>query len=89
MDDTKAQSNLARHRVSVEAACHVFNDVFAIERPDIVQQGDGVRYVTTGAVHGVLLTAVYTERAGRRRTISVRKATRHEQRDHDRRQAAE
>jgi hypothetical protein len=83
-DAAKARSNLAKHRVGFEAACLVFDDVFAVDRLDVNSGGGEIRYTITGMANGVLLSVVYTERAGRTRIISARKATKHEQADYHR-----
>jgi hypothetical protein len=88
-DQAKAQSNLAKHGVSFEAARLVFDDVFALERLDFNGERSEARYVTTGMAKDVVLTVVYTERGDRIRIISARKATRHEQEEYYRSQTAE
>jgi uncharacterized protein len=88
-DDAKAQSNLAKHRVSFQAACCVFGDVFALDRLDFDNEPGEIRYVITGMVNSVLLTVVYTERGDRIRIISARRATKHEQEEYCRSQTAE
>jgi len=85
--EAKARSNLAKHKVSFEAARLVFDDVFALERLDA--EYTEVRYIITGMAKGVILTVVYTERDGLTHIISARKATKHEQRDYYRSQTAE
>ena len=85
-DAGKAASNLAKHRVSFEAACLVFDDAFALEHFDGAMAPIELRYVITGFAKGVLLTVAYTERGGRIRIISARRATRHEQREYYRSQ---
>ena len=40
------------------------------------------RFILTGTAEGAVLTIVYTERNGRIRFISARRATRHEQNDY-------
>jgi uncharacterized DUF497 family protein len=85
-DAAKARSNLAKHNVGFEAACLVFDDVFALDRLDSADQSGEVRYVLTGMANAVLLTVVYTQRGERMRIISARKATRHEQREYYRSQ---
>jgi uncharacterized protein len=60
----------------------VFQDGFAVEWPDADLRYGEARFVITGMVGGRLLRVVYTERNGRIRIISARKATRHEQRDY-------
>jgi uncharacterized DUF497 family protein len=88
-DEAKAQSNLAKHRVSFAAARLVFDDVFALERLDFGGERPEVRYIVTGMVNGVLLTVVHTVRGDRTRIISARQATKHEQREYYRSQTAE
>jgi hypothetical protein len=85
----KAQSNLAKHKVSFEAARLVFDDVFALDRLDVGGDGSEVRYIVMGMVKGVILTVVYTERGERTRIISARKATKHGQREYYRSQTTE
>jgi uncharacterized DUF497 family protein len=85
----KAQSNLAKHKVSFEAARLVFDDVFALDRLDVGSEGSETRYIITGMAKGVILTVVYTERGERTRIISARRATKHEQREYYRSQKAE
>lgn len=88
-DAVKAQSNLAKHRVSFEAACLVFDDLFGLDRFDSGGQTAEVRYALTGMANGVLLTVIYTDRGERARIISARKATSHEQREYYRSQTPE
>ncbi len=78
-DEAKAESNLAKHGVSFEAARRVFDDVFADERCDFEGTPDEIRYVITGRVNDVLLGVVYTESGDRIRVISARKATAREE----------
>jgi uncharacterized DUF497 family protein len=87
-DAAKAERNLAKHGVSFEAARYVFDDVFACERCDFDREPGDIKYVITGIVKDVILTVVYTEREGRTRIISARKATTHEEREYYRSQAA-
>jgi uncharacterized DUF497 family protein len=79
-DDAKAGDNLAKHGVTFDFARRVFDDVFAFERLDADNAEGETRYVIMGAVEGVILVVVYTERNERTRLISARKATKHEQR---------
>ena len=81
-DDKKAAQNYAIHGVSFELATHVFRDPFAIERlDDRVDYGED-RFIVIGLAAGLVLYVVYTEREGRIRLISVRRATKHEQDDY-------
>ena len=88
-DDAKAQTNLVKHRVGFAVASRVFNDFFAFEVFDGSSETSEARFIITGMVDGIVLTVVYTERDGRIRIISARKATRHEQRNYYRSQTSE
>ncbi len=88
-DEAKAESNLVKHNVSFEAACRVFDDVFADERCDFGNAQGEVRYVITGRVNDVVLRVVYTERGNRIRIISARRATANEEEEYYRSQASE
>jgi uncharacterized protein len=88
-DANKAEANLRKHRVSFDAARRVFSDAFAIEAPDADLPYGETRFVITGMVEGRVLRVVFTERNGRIRIISARKATKHEQREYYRNQAEE
>ncbi len=81
-DNAKAESNLKKHAVDFEAASRVFDDVYALDRPDATMDYGEERFVITGMVNGVVLTVAYTERNGCTRIISARKATAHEEREY-------
>jgi uncharacterized DUF497 family protein len=78
-DESKAAENYTKHGVDFEAACQVFRDPFAIERLDDREDYGEDRVLLIGMTDGVVLTVVYTERSGRLRLISARRATKHEQ----------
>lgn len=88
-DSAKGESNFEKHGVSFEAACRVFDDLFACERFDLESQPGQIRSVITGMVTHVILTVVYTERGERIRIISAIKGTKHEQKEYYRGQTAE
>lgn len=77
-DDAKAAANLSKHRVSFEQASRVFDDALAIDAFDDRDDYGEDRLITTGDADGVILVVVHTEREGRVRIISARRATRHE-----------
>jgi uncharacterized DUF497 family protein len=81
-DDAKAAENYAKHGVDFETARQVFRDPFAVERTDDREHYGEDRFTLTGIADGVVLTVVYTERDGRLRLISARRATRREQDDY-------
>ncbi|WP_156850793.1 BrnT family toxin [Bartonella refiksaydamii] len=56
-DETKAKSNLRKHRVSFEIAARVFADPFAMVKQDRIENGE-YRWQTLGLVDGFLLLLV-------------------------------
>jgi uncharacterized protein len=78
--DAKAEANFRAHGVSFDLAKTVFKDPFAIELLDDRQDYGEERFVVVGmAEGGVVLFVAYTEREGRMRIISARRATQNEQ----------
>jgi uncharacterized DUF497 family protein len=79
----KAVANLQAHGVSFELAQTVFKDSFAIERLDDREDYGEERFVIIGMAEGhIMLFVAYTERDGRIRIISARRAMQHEQDDY-------
>jgi uncharacterized DUF497 family protein len=79
-DYAKAKANFRRHGVSFDLAKSVFQDPFAIEFLDDRKEYGEERFVMIGMAEGkVLLFVAYTEREGRIRIISARRATQYEQ----------
>ncbi|MFZ1105305.1 MAG: BrnT family toxin [Hyphomicrobiaceae bacterium] len=73
-DDRKSAANLARHRVSFDAARVAFDDSYAIALDD---HGGGYgedRYILVGMVRERLLAVAFTLRGDRIRIISARVA---------------
>jgi uncharacterized DUF497 family protein len=81
-DEAKNAENYAKHGVDFETARLVFRDPFAIERLDDREDYGEDRFILIGIAEGVVLTIVHTERSGRIRLISARRATKHEQDDY-------
>ena len=77
-DDVKAAANVAKHGVSFERARLVFDDLLAVVVNDDRRDYREDRLVTTGDAAGVVLVVVHTEREGRVRIISARRANRYE-----------
>lgn len=88
-DDAKADSNLQKHGVSFEAARLVFEDVFSVEEPDTSLDYGEERLLLIGMAKGEILAVVYTERDGRIRIISARKANKREQHGYYQNQTSE
>ena len=81
--DAKAAANLQAHGVSFELAQTVFKDAFAIERLDDREDYGEERLVIIGMADGqIVLFVAYTEREGRIRIISARRAMQNEQDDY-------
>ena len=81
-DDRKAERNERHHGVTFELARLVFDDPNAIDRLDLDEPGED-RELITGLVGDVLFTVCFVERGRRKRIISARKATNHEQIDYN------
>ena len=80
--DAKARANLKKHSVTFEAARLVFDDAASVDedrRPRGLRRGSFHHH---RAWPGGRSTVTYTEREGRIRIISARKATRREQDDY-------
>ena len=78
-DDTKAASNLRKHRVSFDEAITVFGDVRAVTFSDTDHFESEERSRTYGLSNkGRLLVVVHTERRANVRIISARRATQYE-----------
>ena len=79
--NTKAESNLKKHRVAFEEAASIFGDPLAITFRDPDHSISEARYLTFGVSQAdVLLVLSHTHRNGLVRIISARRATRAERR---------
>jgi uncharacterized protein len=78
-NDSKAASNLLKHRVSFEEAQTVFDDSLYVDFYDPDHSEDEERYLIIGESNqGRLLIVSYTEREDSIRLISAREVTRTE-----------
>lgn len=78
-DEVKAERNFIKHEVSFEETKTIFSDPYFIDFFDPDHSDDEDRYIIVGmSVSQRILIASYTERQGRIRLISARKATRKE-----------
>jgi uncharacterized DUF497 family protein len=82
-DDTKAEANLRKHKISFRAASRVFEDPFVLIEQDLSDDYGEDRFLAVGNVEGLLVTVAYTERGDHIRIISARKANSDEQRAYD------
>ena len=75
-DAHKAVENLKNHRVSFEEAKSVFNDPLLLTFPDPEHSEQEHRSINIGiSSHARILLVVFTDRKGKVRVISSRKAT--------------
>jgi uncharacterized DUF497 family protein len=79
-DPAKAAANVRKHGVSFEEAASVFLDHAALTFADPDHSEDEERAITIGrSAHQRIVLVCHTEREGRLRIISARRATRREQ----------
>ena len=72
-DPQKDADNQRKHHISFDEACCVFEDPNVLETVDD-RDHDEERWIAVGSVGGAVIVVVYTERAGRERIISARRA---------------
>lgn len=75
-DNNKKDVNFRKHEIDFIDAIEVFNDPFRIE-VEILRNGEQ-RYQTIGIINEVAILVVYTQRDGKKRIISARKASKNE-----------
>jgi len=75
-NEEKAKVNLKNHKVSFDEAKTVFGDPFLQTFPDVEHSDDEERFVNIGrSANDITLVVIHTERDGKIRIISCRKAT--------------
>jgi uncharacterized DUF497 family protein len=80
-DEVKARENIRKHKVSFDEGKTIFNDPFLLTFPDIDSSESEERYVNIGlSVKDRVLVLIHTERQGKIRIISCRKAKARERR---------
>ncbi len=80
-DEGKARENLKKHKVGFDEGKTIFNDSFLLTFPDIDSSETEERCVNIGlSVRDRVLVLIHTERQGKVRIISCRKATTRERR---------
>jgi uncharacterized DUF497 family protein len=73
-DDDKNTKNLLKHGFHFLDVPQIFSDYY-LEKLDAREDYGEDRWITLGIIHGVVVVLVYTERNGKLRPISLRKAT--------------
>jgi hypothetical protein len=74
-DEDKAALNAAKHGVTFEVACKVFDDPHEVEFFDRDHSDDEARFARVGFSGKRLLLVIFTVRADRIRIIHARKAS--------------
>ena len=83
-DEAKARENLKKHKVGFDEGKTIFNDPFLLTFPDIDTSDEEERYVNIGlSIRDRVLVLIHTERHGRIRIISCRKASARERRHYE------
>jgi uncharacterized DUF497 family protein len=83
-DSVKAESNFEKHAISFMEAMTVFADPLELTIPDPDHSEGEPRFLSVGrSVQGLLLVVAYTEREGRIRLISARRAAPKERKDYE------
>lgn len=83
-DEVKAKENLLKHKVPFDEGETIFNDPFLLTYPDVDNSETEERYVNIGvSAKDRILVLINTERRGKIRIISCRKATMLERRDYE------
>jgi uncharacterized DUF497 family protein len=83
-DEAKARENLKKHKVGFDEGKTIFNDPFLLTFPDIDIADAEERYVNIGlSIRDRVLVLIHTERQGRIRILSCRKASARERRHYE------
>lgn len=83
-DEEKARRNIEKHGINFEEGISIFHDPFSISIDDPDHSENEERYIDIGvSENSRILVVNYTERAGRIRIISCRKATKRERRQYE------
>ena len=83
-DPVKAELNLKEHGVAFDEATTIFCDTLSITISDPDHSDDEDRFIDIGMSHRMqLLVVSYTERRGKIRIISARRATRAERKNYE------
>ena len=83
-DEAKADENLRKHKVPFDEGKTIFNDPFLYTYPDIDSSKTEDRHINIGlSAKNRVLVLIHTERRGKIRIISCRKATASERRHYE------
>jgi uncharacterized DUF497 family protein len=80
-DEAKARENLKKHKVNFDEGKTIFNDPFLLTFSDVDSSESEERYINIGlSAKNRVLVLIHTERRGKIRIISCRKAKARERR---------
>jgi uncharacterized protein len=83
-DEAKARENLRKHKVPFDESKTIFNDPFLLTYQDIDSSETEDRFINIGlSAKNRVLVLIHTEKQGRIRIISCRKATAYERRHYE------
>jgi len=83
-DEGKARENVRKHKIPFDEGKTIFNDPFLFTFPDVDSSETEERYINIGlSVRDRILVLIHTERQGRIRIISCRKASARERRHYE------
>jgi uncharacterized protein len=83
-DEVKEEETLMKHKVPFDEGKTVFDDPFLLTYPDVDNSETEERYVNIGvSAKDRILVLIHTERQGKIRIISCRKATARERREYE------
>ncbi len=83
-DEAKARENLKKHKVAFDEGKTIFNDPFLLTYPDLDSCETEERFIDIGlSARNRILVLIHTQRRGKIRIISCRKATARERRDYE------
>lgn len=80
-DETKRQSNIKKHGIDFINAPTVFEYYTITVQDDRFNYGES-RFITFGILEGRVVTLVHTEQDDSIRIISIRKATKYEEKEY-------
>lgn len=78
-DENKRRTNLRKHNIDFIGSEEIFDGYTVTFEDDSVDYGEQ-RFITFGKFQGRVVAVVHTERDDNIRMISIRKATKHEER---------
>ena len=82
-DENKNRQNQQKHGINFEEAKEIFQEIYFTAIDDRYDYGE-IREIGIGTIRGtVIVTAIYTDRNGKIRLISARKATAKERKQYN------